>query len=109
MGILRVRHLTCFRYADPVFFGEHRMMFRPRESFDQHVLGFSLVITPEQTDLRYIHDVFGNCIGVARFGAKARQLSFESIVRLEHSPERSLDHPSSVESGANAYPFAYGF
>jgi transglutaminase-like putative cysteine protease len=109
MDILRVRHLTSFRYASSVFFGEHRMMFRPRESFDQHVLEFSLAITPEPIDLRYIHDVFGNCIGIAHFGAKARELSFESIVRLEHSPERSLDHPSSADSGANAYPFAYDF
>lgn len=107
MDILRIRHLTCFRYAAPAFFGEHRMMFRPRESFDQHVLGFSLVITPEPTDLRYIHDVFGNCIGIARFGTKARDLTFESIVRLEHSPEHSLDDPSSGVSGANVYPFAY--
>lgn len=83
------------------------MMFRPRESFDQHVLGFSLVITPEPSDLRYIHDVFGNCIGIARFDAKARNLTFESIVRLEHSPEHSLDHPSLADSGANAYPFVY--
>lgn len=108
MDILRVRHLTSFRYVKSVFFGEHRMMFRPRESFDQHVLEFSLAITPEPIDLRYVHDVFGNCIGIAHFGAKARELSFESIVRLEHSPERSLDHPSS-DSGANAYPFAYHF
>ena len=69
------------------------MMFRPRESFDQHVLGFSLAITPRPVDLRYLHDVFGNCIGIARFDTKARELVFESIVRLEHSPERSLDHP----------------
>jgi len=109
MDILRVRHLTCFRYAEPVLFGEHRMMFRPRESFDQHVLGFSLAITPRPVDLRYLHDVFGNCIGIARFDTKARELSFESIVRLEHSPERSLDHPSSGEGDANAYPFAYDF
>ncbi len=107
MDILTVRHLTSFRYAQPVFLGEHRMMFRPRESFDQHVLEFSLTITPEPIDFRYIHDVFGNCIGIARFGAEARELVFESIVRLEHSPEHSLDNPLSQDGGANAYPFAY--
>ena len=107
MDILTVRHLTCFRYADPVIFGEHRMMFRPRESFDQHVLEFSLVITPEPSDFRYIHDVFGNCIGIARFGTKARELIFESVVRLEHSPEHSLDNRLAQNGAANAYPFAY--
>jgi hypothetical protein len=107
MDVLRIRHLTQFRYANPVFFGEHRMMLRPRESFDQHVLECSLAITPEPIDLRYIHDVFGNCIGIARFGGKASELAFESIVRLEHSPEHSLDHPSSPDGGMNSYPFAY--
>jgi len=107
MDILTVRHLTRFRYAKPVFFGEHRMMFRPRESFDQHVLESSLNITPEPSDLRFVHDVFGNCIGIARFGTKAPTLTFESVNRLEHAPENALDLPSSPDSGTNSYPFAY--
>jgi transglutaminase-like putative cysteine protease len=107
MDILTVRHLTRYRYATPVSFGEHRMMFRPRESFDQHVLESSLTITPKPVDLRYIHDVFGNCIGIARFETKARELVFESINRLEHSPEDSLDDPTSPDRGLNSYPFAY--
>ena len=52
MDILTVRHLTRYRYAKPVAFGEHRMMFRPRESFDQHVLESSLTITPKPIDVR---------------------------------------------------------
>ena len=107
MTILTVRHVTTYRYRRPVALGEHRMMFRPRDSFDQHVLECSLAITPEPLDLRYIHDVFGNCIGIARFGAKASELVFESVVRLEHSPELSLDDPSAHEGGRNSYPFAY--
>jgi transglutaminase-like putative cysteine protease len=107
MDILTVRHLTRYRYAKPVAFGEHRMMFRPRESFDQHVLDFSLTITPKPIDVRYIHDVFGNCIGIARFATVAKELTFESINRLEHRPEDSLDDPTSPDRALNAYPFAY--
>jgi transglutaminase-like putative cysteine protease len=107
MDILTVRHLTRYRYAKPVAFGEHRMMFRPRESFDQHVLESSLSITPKPVDVRYIHDVFGNCIGIARFVTKAKELVFESINRLEHTPEDSLDDPTSPDRGLNSYPFAY--
>ena len=29
MRLLTVRHVTTYRYAEPVRFGEHRMMFRP--------------------------------------------------------------------------------
>ncbi len=107
MDILTVRHLTRYRYRVLVTFGEHRMMFRPRESFDQHVLDFSLRITPSPVDVRYIHDVFGNCIGIARFEAAGSELIFESTIRLEHTPEDSLDDPSSPERGLNSYPFAY--
>jgi transglutaminase-like putative cysteine protease len=107
MDILRIRHLTRYRYAKPVQFGEHRMMFRPRESFDQHVLDSRLKITPEPSNLRYMHDVFGNCVGVANFDAPADELLFESFNRLEHSPEYALDPPLSADSGMNSYPFAY--
>jgi transglutaminase-like putative cysteine protease len=107
MDIITVRHQTRYCYARPVGFGEHRLMLRPRESFDQHVLDYRLTIRPEPVDLRYIHDVFGNTIGVARFAAQANELVFESFVRLEHTPERSLDDPSDPGLARNSYPFAY--
>ena len=107
MEILSVHHLTRYRYAHPVAFGEHRMMFRPRESFDQHVLDYALTITPAPADVRYVHDVFGNCIGIARFSCTARELTFDSRVRLEHAPEESLDNPESPYRALNVYPFAY--
>jgi transglutaminase-like putative cysteine protease len=107
MTILTIRHLTRYRYANPVEFGEHRIMFRPRESFDQHVLESRLKITPEPSDLRYMHDVFGNCIGIVRFGAKARELTFESENTLVHRPENALEMPISSDGGMNSYPFAY--
>jgi transglutaminase-like putative cysteine protease len=107
MDIITVRHLTRYRYARPVGFGEHRLMLRPRESFDQHVLDYSLTIRPEPADVRYIHDVFGNTIGLVRFAAQAAELSIDSFVRLEHTPERSLDDPNDPDLARNSYPFAY--
>ena len=107
MAILTIRHVTRYRYAKPVWFGEHHMMFRPRESFDQHVLDSSLVITPKPASLRYQHDVFGNCVGIARFGAKANELVFESVNRLKHTPEFALDQTAGAEEEMNSYPFAY--
>ena len=61
-------------------------MLRPLESYDQRVLSSSLMISPEPTYLRNLHDVFGNCVGVARFGRLTQELVFDSRVRLEHSP-----------------------
>jgi hypothetical protein len=34
MKILTVHHATTYRYAEPVGFGEHRLMMRPRDSHD---------------------------------------------------------------------------
>jgi transglutaminase-like putative cysteine protease len=107
MNIITIRHLTRYRYARPVEFGEHRMMFRPRESFDQHVLESTLKIIPQPVDLRYMHDVFGNCIGIARFGVKNQDLLFESVNVLDHRPENALEMPTSSDGGRNSYPFAY--
>jgi Bacterial transglutaminase-like N-terminal region len=38
------------------------MMFRPRDSFDQRLLHSHLAILPEPYRLRWMHDVFGNCV-----------------------------------------------
>jgi transglutaminase-like putative cysteine protease len=108
MTILTVRHLTRYRYRTPVSLGEHRMMFRPRESYDQRVLESRLIITPEPIELRYVHDVFGNCVGFARFAGKTRELSFESEVRLEHTRVAPIHHPDdALDPAIGAFPFSY--
>jgi transglutaminase-like putative cysteine protease len=107
MAILTVRHVTRYRYAEPVSFGEHRMMFRPRESYDQRLIETRVNISPKPRDIRYFHDVFGNTIGVVRFGARAKELVFDSHNKLEHVPEATLDEPSSPDRTVNAYPFVY--
>src|ERR1700749_1227700 len=107
MTILTVRHITRYRYAAPVAFGEHRMMFRPRESYDQRLIETHVKITPEPSEIRHFHDVFGNTIGIARFSDKAKELVFESYNKLEHLPEETLDDPASPDRSLNAFPFVY--
>jgi transglutaminase-like putative cysteine protease len=106
MPVLTVRHLTTYRYKQPVAFGEHRMMLRPRDYYDQKLLEAKLMITPEPIDIRWVHDVFGNCVAVARFGGRAQELRFESVIRLEQSPTDVLDF--QIEEYARRYPFTYG-
>ncbi len=106
MPVLTVRHVTTYRYNQPVAFGEHRMMLRPRDSYDQKLLEARLTITPEPVDIRWVHDVFGNCVAIARFAGRAQQLCFESVIRLDHSPSNVLDF--QIEDYAKRYPFTYG-
>ncbi len=86
MSFLTIRHVTTYRYRRPVAFGEHRMMLHPRGSHDQRVIQADLKISPEPTSFRLVQDAFGNSVGIARFSGRSKQLSFESIVCLEHSP-----------------------
>src|SRR5438552_14323195 len=105
MTILTVRHITTYQYKQPVSFGEHWMMLRPRESHDQRLLESKLEITPKPTNLRWIQDVFGNHVAIARFAGRAEALRFDSTIRLDHSPADIVD--MDIEDFARAYPFTY--
>jgi transglutaminase-like putative cysteine protease len=105
MPVLGVHHVTTYRYRQPVAFGEHRMMFRPREGHDQRLIEATLNITPEPAELRWQHDVFGNSVGIARFTGRARELRFDSRVLLDHAPVNALDY--AIGQDAETYPFAY--
>ena len=106
MPSLTIRHVTTYRYRQPVAFGEHRMMLRPRDSHDQRVIEASLEISPEPRSLRFIQDAFGNHVGIARFSGRAKELCFESTVCLEHSPLDAAD--SDLEDPARPFPVVYG-
>jgi transglutaminase-like putative cysteine protease len=106
MPVLTVRHVTTYRYKQPVAFGEHRMMLRPRDSHDQKLLDSKLAITPEPVDIRWVHDVFGNCVAIAQFSGRGQELRFEGVIRLDHWPTNALDF--TIEAYAEKYPFTYG-
>lgn len=105
MSLLTVRHITIYRYSKPVGLGEHRMMFRPRESHDLKLLRTSLIITPIPARLRWLHDVFDNSIAIAGFKGLTSELRFESIVTLQHFETALPEYP--LEEYAGTYPFRY--
>ncbi|WP_439495514.1 transglutaminase family protein [Bosea sp. (in: a-proteobacteria)] len=74
---LRIRHATTYRYAQPVRFGPHRLMLRPRDSFDLRVVETALSITPA-AQLRWMHDAYGNSVAIANFDAEADTLDIVS-------------------------------
>lgn len=104
MRTLTVRHLTHYRYSRPVNLGEHRMMFRPRDSHDMRLLSTALKISP-QAEVRYYHDPFTNSIAIARFTAPASELKLFSAFRLEHFGTSVLRY--DLEPFARSYPFVY--
>lgn len=105
MSFLTVRHSTVYRYREPVVLGEHRMLFRPRDSHDLRLIRTSLIITPQPALLRWLHDPFDNSVAVATFESRTSELRFESAVTLEHFENTLPEYP--VEEYARAYPFRY--
>lgn len=103
--LLTVNHLTIYRYREPVGLGEHRIMFRPRESHDLRLVETRLVILPHPASLRWLHDVFDNSVAIATFDGKADELRFTSTVTLEHYETALPDYALDVD--ALSIPFSY--
>jgi transglutaminase-like putative cysteine protease len=106
MPVYSVHHVTTYRYKQPVGFGEHRMMFSPREGHDQRLLDSSLTILPEPSSLRFSDDALGNRVAVARFDVRADTLVFDSRIRVT----LSRSHPAgfNIEDRALSLPVAFG-
>jgi transglutaminase-like putative cysteine protease len=100
-----VNHLTVYRYRRPVRFGEHQLMFRPRDSYDQRLLDVSLNVDPEPQAVRWTHDVFGNCVAHVSMSETAKELRFETSIRLDHTPQAVPDF--RIDEKALLYPFRY--
>lgn len=105
MTIFAVRHRTEYRYRKPVRPGEHRLLFRPRDSYDQRLIEASLKITPEPDAICWSHDVFGNCVAHINFAARARELVFDTTIRVDHTPDATPDF--RIDKAALSYPFSY--
>jgi len=105
MSNLTVHHSTVYSYGRPVRLGEHRMMFRPRDSHDLRLIRTSLNIDPQPVHLRWLHDAFDNSVAIATFEGVTERLSFESTVTLEHFESSPPDY--QLEDYARSYPFRY--
>jgi transglutaminase-like putative cysteine protease len=105
MTVLTVRHITHYRYRRKVGLGEHQILFRPRDSFDQRLLDSRIDISPKPASLRWIHDVFGNCVTLVQFDRATDELVFDCEIMLDHTPESAPDF--QIEDHAREHPFEY--
>ena len=81
MIALSIRHRTTYRYREPLEFGPHRLILRPRESRNLRLVAHDLVITPDAT-VTWAHDTFGNSIATATFQEASDALVVESHAEL---------------------------
>lgn len=99
-----ITHTTTYSYAKPVTFGEHRVMFRPRDSHDLRVLATDLVVSPE-SQVRLIQDPYSNSVALVQPQGEATELKIVCSFTIEHAHSNNLELPLSPS--AEFFPFAY--
>ena len=97
-------HTTVYRYRQPVTFGEHRVMFRPRDSHDLRVLATDLDVSPD-ADVRMIQDPLSNSVALVQPLEKAETLQIVCSFTIEHAHSMNLELPLSPS--AEIFPFSY--
>jgi transglutaminase-like putative cysteine protease len=98
-------HTTVYAYKAPVTFGEHRVMFRPRDSHDQRVLATDLQVSPS-AEVRLILDPHSNSVALVQPTEPATELKIVCSFTIEHAHSNNLELPLSPS--AEVFPFAYG-
>jgi transglutaminase-like putative cysteine protease len=78
---LLVSHLTRYVFGETVTLGPHRLMLRPRDSFDLRILNATLGFNLPAT-LSWQHDVYGNSIAWAHFEGETQELVIDSQLLL---------------------------
>jgi len=105
MGVfLDIAHTTHYRFAYPVALGEHRVMFRPRDSHDLRVLATDLQVSPEAM-VRMIQDPHSNSVALVQPLVSATELKIVCSFTIEHAHTNNLELPLSPS--AEVFPFAY--
>jgi len=99
-----ILHTTTYRYREPVSFGEHRVMFRPRDSHDLRVLATDLQVSPEAS-VRMIQDPQSNSIAIVQPLVSADELRIVCSFTIEHAHSQNLELP--IDPGAAIFPFTY--
>ena len=97
-------HTTIYRYKNPVAFGEHRVMFRPRDSHDLRVLATDLKVSPQAT-VRMIQDPHSNSVALVQPLVAATELKIVCSFAIEHAQSLNLELP--LAPSAEVFPFGY--
>jgi len=85
-----IRHTTIYRYNEPVSFGLHRVMFRPRDSHDLRVLATDLQVSPA-AHTRLIQDPHSNSVALVQPMGEATELRIVCSFTIETVPAAAQD------------------
>lgn len=77
-----ILHRTVYQYSEPVTFGLHRLVLRPREGHQVSVLRHHLTITPSAR-LFWLNDLFGNHVALAEIEEPSTRLEIVNDVIID--------------------------
>ena len=103
--VLEVHHTTTYRYAKPVRFGQHRVMFRPQTGHDIHVLD-ATVETNVPSRIDWVQDTQSNWVTLVTPGSSAAELSIHCAFRISHRGVRGINE-LPLAPHAQRWPFDY--
>jgi transglutaminase-like putative cysteine protease len=101
---LRITHTTEYSYREPVTFGIHRALMRPREGHDLHIESGRFEIFPEAT-VRWVRDLDDNSVASASFSGSADRLRVFSEVEVTLFDGHLVE--CHIDPAARMFPFHY--
>jgi transglutaminase-like putative cysteine protease len=104
MKRIRITHQTEYHYHQPVTFGPHRALMRPREGHDVQLVSGRVVIEPA-ADVRWLRDIYGNSVAIVTFSQPGQKLRIFSEVDVDLRVDQSVE--CLIEPGARSFPFQY--
>ena len=104
MKRIRIIHKTEYFYNQPVKFGPHRAMMRPREGHDAHIARAWVNVEPK-AEVSWLRDAYDNSIAILTFEAASSKLSIESEVDVDLYYDSLNEWPISPH--ARSFPFQY--
>ena len=104
MVALKIHHKTTYRFNRLVNLWPHRLMLRPRESRDLHLISSQVTTTPNAV-ITWAQDVFGNAVATATFATMSSNLTIVSVAELQlHAVAWPV---FDIAATALRYPFRY--
>ena len=104
MKRIRIIHNTEYSYHQPVKFGPHRAMMRPREGHDVNIAKARVSIEP-RAQVRWLRDTYDNSIAILTFEDPSEKLRITSEVDVDLYYDHPIECP--IAPFARSFPFQY--
>jgi len=104
MRLLRIEHVTEYRFPSPVSLLPHRLLLSPLENHHVRVVSAELTISPKH-EIRWLRDPLDNSIALVAFQEAGKLLKIVSDIVIENHDQAPLDFV--VDARGLMHPFEY--